>query len=249
MFAFIEECIKANKEIYEHINFNLKPEDFSYHGKIGAGGDKSLQMDLRCESIFVKYLSSFGNIYSEEAGFIETSNTNHKNIKITIDPLDGSENFLSSFPYYGTAVAYEDESGVKIGIVCNLINGLVYTKNEEKLQITYDLNANIVDDKVLQCGETKFGIFERSYFFPEISLKLRDNKLKFRSPGAVALSFACAKYYSFVLFYGNIREFDIKAALYICNDLYIYQTKEILLVSKNKEIFCKLKNLLNNNRL
>jgi len=249
MNAFIGECIKANKEIYEYINQKLKPDDFCYEGSRGAGGDNSLNIDLYAESIFVKYLSSFGNIYSEESGFIQTSNKNQNNYTIIIDPLDGSDNFVSSLPYYGTAVALELDGKMQVGVVCNLVNGYNYTKNENNMLTTYDFNANVIDDKVLESGVAKIGLFERSYAYPELCSKLSSLKLKYRSPGAVALSLACAKYYNFVLFCGNIRDFDIKASLYICSDLYVYKTKDVLLVAKNKDIFTQLKNLLNNNRL
>ena len=249
MFAFITACIKANKDIYDYINQNLQPEDFLYHGDIGEGGDKSLNMDLKAESIFVKHLSSFGNIYSEESGLIKTTNQNQKNNTITIDPLDGSDNFMSSLPYYGTAVAFECNDKVIVGVVCNLINGLIMIRDENNILKTYDLMGNIVNDEVLKYGQSKIGIFERAYSYPNICTKLYEKKLKFRSPGAVALSLSCAKYYNFVLFCGNIREFDIKASLYISNNLFIYKSEEILLVTKNNEIFVELKNLLNNNRL
>ena len=249
MKAFIQECIKANKEIYDYINQDLKPEDFDYKGTTGEGGDKSLNIDLYAESIFVKYLSSFGNIYSEESGFIPTTNKNQINYTIIIDPLDGSDNFVSSLPYYGTSVALEFKNDMQVGIVCNLINGRVYTKNDQNILQTYDLDGNIVNDKILESGMAKIGLFERSHAYPQLCLDLSSIKFKYRSPGAVALSLACAKYYNFVLFAGSIREFDVKASLYICSDLYIYQSSEILLVAKNKDIFTQLKNLLNNNRL
>jgi len=122
MFAFITSCIKANKEIYDYVNHKLKSEDFVYHSEIGEGGDKSLNIDLYAESVFEKHLSCFGNIYSEESGFIKTTNENQKNNTIVIDPLDGSDNFMSSLPYYGTSVAFETQGDVKVGVVCNLIN-------------------------------------------------------------------------------------------------------------------------------
>ncbi len=249
MNAFIVECIKANKEIYNYINQNLTKDDFLYEGSHGFGGDKSLNMDLKAEGIFIKYLSSFGNIYSEEIGLVKTSNKNQKNITIIIDPLDGSNNFVSSLPYYGTSVALQFDDEVTVGIVCNLINGSILIRDENNILNKYDLEGNIINYENLELNESKIGIFERSYAYPDVCLKLYEENFKYRSPGAVALSLSCAKMYDFVLFCGNIREFDVKAGLYICNDLYIYQTEEILLVSKNKEIFCKLKNLLKNNRL
>ena len=246
MNAFITSCIKANKEIYNYINQNLKTEDFFYQGDIGEGGDKSLNIDLYAESIFIKHLSSFGNIYSEESGFIPTTNKNQKNNRIVIDPLDGSDNFLSRLPYYGTAVALECNGSVNIGIVCNLINGLIYIRDENNILMICDLEGNIVDDMPLEHIEPKIGIFERSHAFPELCKLLFEKKLKYRSPGAVALSMACARYYNFVLFYGSFREFDLKAALYICNDLHIYEGKNFVLISKNKIVFFQLKKLLNN---
>ena len=246
MNAFIIECVKANKEIYNYINHELKAEDYLYHEDIGEGGDKSLNMDLYAESVFVKYLSSFGNIYSEESGFIKTTNENQKDFTIIIDPLDGSDNFSSSLPYYGTAVAFEHDNNVQIGVVCNLNIGLIYIKDENKISYTSDMDGNIVDDHVLKHGKPKFGIFERAYIFPDLCLQLKEHKLKYRSPGAVALSFACAKYYNFVLFRGSVREFDVKAALYICNDLHVYEGNDFLIIAKNKNVFFQLKKLLNN---
>ena len=249
MFAFIRACIRANKEIYDYINQNLQPEDFLYQGDIGAGGDKCLNMDLKAESIFEKHLSLFGNIYSEESGLITSKNQNHQNNIIIIDPLDGSDNFVSSLPYYGTSVAFETEGRVTVGAVCNLISGSIIIRDENNVLNTYDLNGNVINQDAIQNKQSKIGIFERSYSYPNVCLQLNEEKLKYRSPGAVALSLSCAKYYNFVLFFGNIRVFDVKAALYICNDLHVYQSEEILFVAKNKEIFCKLKNLLKNNRL
>ena len=63
--------------------------------------------------------------------------------------------------------------------------------------------------------------------------------------GAVALSLSEATNYDFVLYYGEIRDFDILAALYICNDLFIYKNDNILIVSSNKEKFNLIKEVIN----
>lgn len=249
MNAFISKCIEANKEIYDYINLNLKPEDFLYHGDVGEGGDKSLNIDLITESIFIKHLSSFGNIYSEESGLIRTKNKNQTNIRIVIDPLDGSDNFLSNLPYYGTAVSFEIDNFVKIGIVCNLVSGLMYIRNEDRKLYIYNFDGEIISDSEYKNVNPKIGIFERSYSYPSICETLSTNRLKYRSPGAVALSLAWARHYNFVLFFGNLREFDLNAALYICSDLHVHQSHNFILVSGNKEIFDILKNLLKNIRL
>ena len=72
-------------------------------------------------------------------------------------------------------------------------------------------------------------------------------KIKFRSPGAVALSLCDAKNYDFVLFAGNIREFDILASIYICNELFLYKTDKFVLMSENKEKFYQIKEIIKNN--
>ena len=38
-----------------------------------------------------------------------------------------------------------------------------------------------------------------------------------------------------------MREFDLSAGIYMCEDLYKYQNNEILIVSKDNEIFDILK--------
>jgi myo-inositol-1(or 4)-monophosphatase len=45
---------------------------------------------------------------------------------------------------------------------------------------------------------------------------------------------------NFVLYEGKMREYDIAAGLFMCEDLYIKKTEDLLLVSKNKEIFGKI---------
>lgn len=101
--SFIEAVILANKELHTYINKNLSLNDYEYTNTTGFGGDNSLKMDLIAENIFIKYLENFGNIYSEECGLLNTN----KEFTIVIDPLDGSNNFYSSLPYYGTSVALQ----------------------------------------------------------------------------------------------------------------------------------------------
>ena len=92
--------------------------------------------------------------------------------------------------------------------------------------------------------KTKISVFERAYEYPIICQKLSKNNIKFRSLGAVALSLSDAQNYDFVLYCGNIREFDIAASLYIFKDLYIYKTDKSLLLSKNKQKFDLVKEFI-----
>ncbi len=240
MNAFIQECIKANQKIYEYITTHISATDYNYSNTIGVGGDNSLNIDLICENIFIDHLKEFGNIYTEEAGFVK-GDINHN--RIIIDPLDGSNNFKAKLPYYGSSVALEMNNKTVASIVCNLANHTLIYKIDNQKPIQIDLLSLKLINKEVQVV-TKLAIFEKAYDYPTVTKKLYENNIKFRSPGAVALSLADAKNYSFVLFAGKIREFDIKAALHICDDLHTYLDDNFLIVSKNIEAFNKIKEII-----
>ncbi len=237
--SFIEAVILANKELYTYINKNLSLNDYIYTNITGFGGDNSLKIDLVAENIFIKYLEKFGNIYSEECGFLDTQ----KEFTIIIDPLDGSNNFYSNLPYYGTSVALQKDGVTIAGFVTNLVSSVIKYRafDGEIKYFSLMKNEEIVPIDIIK---TKISIFERAYEYPFICQKLSQNSIKFRSLGAVALSLSDAKNYDFVLYCGKIREFDIAASLYICRDLFIYQTTNSLLISQNKQKFDLIKEII-----
>ena len=239
---FINSVIEANKELYNYIHFNLKQEDLEYSNTIGYGGDNSLNIDLIAEEIFIKHLKDYGNIYSEECGYLDFN----KDFEIIIDPIDGSDNFYLNLEYYGSSVALKVNNETIAGFVCNLAtSSMVYRAfGSEKKE--FFLDSKKVISRV---DKSKFGIFERAYQYPELVSLLKTKKLKFRALGAAALSLANAHKFDFVLFLGEIREFDIAASLYICNDLYIYKSNKYLLISKNKHKIDLIKEFIKNNRL
>ena len=51
----------------------------------------------------------------------------------------------------------------------------------------------------------------------------------------------------FVLFEGKRRDFDIIGGEFMCEDLFAYKDKEILLVSKTNDIFKQIKHILLDN--
>lgn len=232
---FISDSIKANEEILELINY-VKPEYYDYLN-IGVGGDRSLRVDLLAENIFIKYLSSYGEILSEESGKIGSGDK-----KIILDPIDGSGNFFSHIPYYGTSIALVDKFGdVEIGIITNLISRDIFIKTKNSFK-RGKLGFNYFSE--VKISNSNIGIFEKSYCNPEIVTKLNTMNLKFRTPGALALSLANAHYVDFVIFVGSIRDFDIKAGLFMCENLYNYISDNLILVSKDEMIFNKLKDIL-----
>ena len=99
MTLFIQACINANEEISSAIKDGFDTSWFE-KTEVGAGGDVSSKLDLFAEAVFVKHLGSFGQIESEESGIIGEGES-----KIIIDPIDGSSNALSLFPFYGLPAA------------------------------------------------------------------------------------------------------------------------------------------------
>ena len=238
--SFIEAVILANKELYTYINTNLSLNDYEYTNTIGFGGDNSLKMDLIAENIFIKHLEKFGNIYSEECGLLSTN----KECTIIIDPLDGSNNFYSNLPYYGTSVALQKNGITIAGFVTNLVSSVIIYRAFDD-EIKYFSLLKETNFTPINLSKTKFSIFERAYEYPAICAFLSKNNIKYRSLGAVALSLSEANNYDFVLYGGKIRDFDVAAALYICKELFVYRTDKILLISQNKQKINLIKEFIN----
>ena len=232
---FIEATIKANQEIFVYLQKQgLSAHDYQSFS-LGAGGDISSGIDLEAEKIFIRYLAPFGTICSEEGGEIGTCDTG---VKIILDPIDGSDNLLSHLPYFGTSVAYVKEGKCTQAVVSNLANGDIFIKDENGLQRAKLMQPHF--EKVSCNAFSKVGIFERSYCSHKILPKLHSLGLKYRSPGAFALSLAYAHEVSFVVYEGLMRPYDVAAGLFMCEDLYMHLEEDILLVSKDKETFDKI---------
>ena len=189
------------------------------------------------EKIFIDHLHAFGKIDSEESGMIGEGDYH-----IILDPLDGSDNFLSQMPYYGTSVALEKDGKVVVGVVCNLANGDLFIKSEKSFKVQNFANKKEEDVTINPCATV--GIFERGYRSKQYAKKLFDAQIKYRIPGAVALSFAYAHQVAFVLFEGQLRDYDAKAGLFMCENLYKYQYNDLLLICKDLKQFEFLKNIL-----
>lgn len=231
--------IKANIEVLNYLKNSLKKDDFIYTNQIGFGGDNSLKIDIIFENIFIEHLKEFGNIFSEECGFKDFK----KDITFIIDPLDGSNNFFSNLPYYGTSVAIKKDEEIIGGFVANLaLETLVYRFLDDEV-IYLSLNSN-KDLKKRVNSSSKVAVFERGYKYPDICKILNDKNIKFRVLGATAISLANARDYDFVLFMGELRAFDIDAAMYICKDLYKIVKNNLIFITKSKDCFNDFKEII-----
>ena len=238
MNDFIKACICANEEISDSIKDGF---DASWFDKttVGAGGDISSKLDLFAEAIFVKHLGLFGEIQSEESGAIGSGDS-----QIIIDPIDGSSNALSLFPFYGTSVARINADGIlDEAIVCNLANGDIFFTH---------IGSSVVQSRLW--GESfhpphtapnaEVGLFEKAYGNPDLVALLDEESLKFRAPGAIALSLAYARSVNFVLFVGKFRIYDFAAGLALCEGLEVIVEEDYVIVSKDKTIADKIEELI-----
>ena len=230
MSLFIQAAITACQEIASLIkegNDNL----FALHEQ-GFGGDISNGVDLKAEAITYKHLSPFGSIYSEESGWMSPQSSTN----IYLDPIDGSDNFVSKFPYYGISIARMNGDKTTEAVVANLANGEVFIRTEEEYYSITLQNPDIKRE-IKANSSAKIGLFEKAPEHPDLVRKLMDKKLKFRSPGALALSLAYAPYVKYVLFLGTMRCFDIQAGLYLSQHLHVFNDDRYILISADKELF------------
>ncbi len=248
MTPFIQACIKANEEIAVAIKNGFDASWFE-KTEVGAGGDVSSQLDLMAEAIFVKHLGSFGQIESEESGLITNESLGEDAAKIIIDPIDGSSNALSLFPFYGTSVAKVNAEGVlDAAIVCNLANEDIFlTTLKDGVQQGKLFSTHFHDPHTAPSSE--IGLFEKAYANPSLVARLDEAKLKFRSPGAIALSLAYARSVNYVLFVGPCRIYDFAAGLALCEGLEVIVEADYVIVSKEKSIAKKIETLIKQDKL
>jgi myo-inositol-1(or 4)-monophosphatase len=241
MTDFIQACIQANEEISQAIKDGFDTSWFE-KTQVGAGGDVSSKLDLMAEAIFVKHLGSFGQIESEESGLIGEGQD-----KIIIDPIDGSSNALSLFPFFGTSVAKVNADGVlDAAIVCNLSNSdIFFTSNVQEVQQGKLFSKQYHLPYTVPYSE--IGLFEKAYQNSRLVKLLHDEGLKFRAPGAIALSLAYARTVKYVLFMGKFRIYDFAAGLALCEGLEVIVEEDYVIVSKEKKIADKIEQLIKEN--
>ncbi|MEA3419170.1 MAG: inositol monophosphatase family protein [Campylobacterota bacterium] len=230
MNSFLTASIRANEEIARIVEESYADTYFE-KGSVGAGGDVSSGLDLLAEALFVKHLGKFGRIESEESGTIGEGDET-----IIIDPIDGSSNALSHFPYFGTSVARINREGVlDAAIVCNLSSREIFLKEEGKAMMQGRLFESSFH-LPRTSPNAEIGLFEKAYAHPEIVSALDELGLKFRAPGAVALSLAYAGTVSYLLYVGEYRIYDFAAGLALCEGLEVIVEEDYVIVSKDKKI-------------
>ncbi len=230
MHPFLTAALAANRTITRHITGGLSSEQ-RHKSTVGAGGDVSFGIDLEAEAIFVEHLGRFGTIESEESGRIGSGEHT-----ILLDPIDGSSNLLTGFPYYGTSAALIDPTGTTVAAcICNLASGEIFFKEQGKTP----LHGRLSDETFTPYHPTpdpEIGLFERAYAHPDAVRPLRETGMKFRAPGAVALSLVYALQARYFLYIGEYRAYDFAAGLLFCEDLPRVQTEEAVVIARDEEV-------------
>jgi myo-inositol-1(or 4)-monophosphatase len=228
MHPFLLACVAANRAIAHMIAEGLTAEH-RLKGSAGAGGDLSAGIDLVAEAIFVEHLGHFGRIDSEESGRLgEGDHT------IVLDPIDGSSNILSSFPYYGTSAALIAPDGERVAaVVCNLAAGTLFLHAAGNTPLHGTLASDHYLPFVSQ-GMPEVGIFERAYAHPLAVEALGEADLKFRAPGAVALSLVYARWAHYFLYIGRYRTYDFAAGLAFCEGMEVEAKEDYVIVTHDK---------------
>lgn len=233
MQHFVDAVIAACGEVDASIRSNSDERAYA-HYEAGAGGDLSSGFDLLAEEIFFRHLAPYGRILSEESGLVGEGDD-----LIILDPVDGSDNLKSHLPYYGASVALQRGAETVCAVVCNFANGDCFVRyGEHHYRCT--LSAPSERSAVVANPHAAIGLFEKAFFNPDYVARLKEAGLKFRAPGAVALSLAYAHYVKYVVFLGTMRPYDLEAGLYLCSDLYRYSDDRMLIVASERAVFEKI---------
>ncbi len=239
MHPFVEASVAANEAIYALVRDGMR-ESLYRKSDIGAGGDRSSGIDLAAEAIFIEHLGKFGTVESEESGIVGTGEAT-----VILDPIDGSSNLLSGLPYYGTSAALVDADGkMEAATVCNLATGEFFYKTARDRTT---MRGRLFEKAFRPAAVSKhddIGIFEKAYANPNIVAALNAEGMKFRSPGAVAVSLAYARDVSFVLFVGAFRIYDFAAGLALCEGLEVIVEQDYVIVAKEKETMQRIVTVL-----
>lgn len=122
--ASIQPCLKTIRELQPNLG-------------VGAGGDATKPVDLVAETSIVDVLKehcvSF-TLISEESG-VKKFGAEADSCFVTVDPIDGSTNFMHGLPFYACSIAVSRKrtlNDVYAGLVADLAHGVTYTAFEGK---------------------------------------------------------------------------------------------------------------------
>jgi myo-inositol-1(or 4)-monophosphatase len=224
-FKILTEC-KNNVEaaIKPHLKTIHEPKpDLG----IGAGGDAMKPADLAAEKAIIETLQnndiSF-SLISEESGFLNFG-SHPEDYYVTIDPIDGTTNFLRGLPFYASSIAISKKpvmSEVFAASVTDLYHDITYIAQKGKG--AYSDGEKIQTSKIASMQEAVIGLDLNTYKVAEVAPKLTDliqHTKHIRHYGANALELcyvANGLTDAFVDIRGRIRTTDVAAGFLIIKE-------------------------------
>jgi myo-inositol-1(or 4)-monophosphatase len=142
---------------------------------VGAGGDIMKPMDLAAEKAIIDTLNQHGisfTLVSEESG-IKKFGTSPEECFITVDPVDGSTNFMHGLPFYACSVAVSDKpwlSDVYAGIVVDLYRDVTYTAFSR--EGAFRDGKKIEPSKTAELDDALIGLDLNTYKIKEVAPKV-----------------------------------------------------------------------------
>jgi len=144
MVNWLKECREMSNKIREIALANRGKGGGKEVGTTGAGGDKSIQIDIQAEDIVEEFCERMGNVLlvSEELGEKEYGTPEWV---LCVDPIDGSFNYKMGTGDFAFSIAVSktrDAKTLEFGYIMNLVSGDEYWaqkgkgayKNGEKME-------------------------------------------------------------------------------------------------------------------
>lgn len=193
----------------------------------GAGGDAMKPVDLAAETAIIdtiKHQDISFTLISEESG-VKKFGANPESCFVTVDPIDGSTNFMHGLPFYCCSIAVSqlaNLSDVFAGMVADLVHGTTYTAFAGKG--AYVNGKKIETSKTSSLEEAVVGLDLNTYKVKELIPKLTPLIAKtkhIRHFGANALELcyvANGLTDAFVDIRGKLRTTDVAAGFLILKE-------------------------------
>jgi myo-inositol-1(or 4)-monophosphatase len=194
---------------------------------VGAGGDVMKPMDLAAETAILDILKrhevSF-TLISEESGVKKFGETPDRCF-VTVDPIDGSTNFMHGLPFYCCSIAVSTKrmlGDVCAGMVADLVHGTTYTaiegegsfRNGEKIKPS---TTTVLRDAVIGLDLNTYKVKE---IVPRLTGLIAETKhIRHFGANALELCFvADGSTDAFVDIRGKLRTTDVAAAFLIVKE-------------------------------
>jgi myo-inositol-1(or 4)-monophosphatase len=155
----IQPCLKTIREPQPNLG-------------MGAGGDAMKPMDLAAENAIVDVLNQHDvsfTLISEESG-VKKFGASSEECFITVDPIDGSTNFMRGLPFYACSVAVSEKpwlADVHAGMVADLFHDVTYTAFKDKG--AYRDGKKIGTSKTVSLDDAMIGLDLNTYKVKEVA--------------------------------------------------------------------------------